>query len=220
MNHLAPSAFPTSLDPRDEPRRETILVVDDDTATRAYLAALLMRWGYDVRTAAGGREALNRLADGGVDLCLVDWLMPDLDGLDVVRRVRASEGGIGAGRVHMIMVTGRGGTAHVVDGLSAGADDYVSKPVEAAELRHRVQAGLRLVRANRALHQRNRALEETNAALDAAGWRMRPGFGRRAVDHRGLVAAAGRDRRRGSVQPALASVQPYWGRSHWPAGAV
>src|SRR4051794_1022176 len=117
-----------------------VFVVDDDAAVRESLGRALRLEGYEVELAADGAEALERLEnDGaGVDLVVLDVLMPNVDGLEVCRRIRRS-----GSRLPGLMVTARDEVADRVAGLDAGADDYVVKPFALAELLARVRALLR-----------------------------------------------------------------------------
>src|SRR5919199_1201744 len=116
-----------------------ILVVDDERAVRESLRRALELEGYDVELAGDGREALYRLeSPEEPDAILLDVLMPGLDGVEVCRRVRRS-----GSRVPVLMLTARDAVANRVEGLDAGADDYVTKPFALEELLARVRALLR-----------------------------------------------------------------------------
>jgi len=119
------------------PSRARVLVVDDEPALRRLLRMYLEREGYAVVEAAGGLDALSSLRRGDVDLALIDVMLPELDGFELVRRIRASSG------IPIILITARGEEANRVAGLELGADDYVVKPFSAPELIARVRANLR-----------------------------------------------------------------------------
>jgi DNA-binding response OmpR family regulator len=114
-----------------------ILVVEDDDRVASALSAALGRAGYEVTRVADGGAALAAVSRGGVDLILLDLGLPDLDGLDVCRRIRTGSG------VPVIAVTARGAERERVEGLRTGADDYVVKPFALAELLARIEAVLR-----------------------------------------------------------------------------
>jgi two-component system OmpR family response regulator len=114
-----------------------ILVVDDEAHIREVVAYALTRDGFDVITAGDGRAAEAALAGGGVDLVVLDVLMPELDGLSVCRRLRETS------RVPIIFLSSRGDEADRVNGLELGGDDYVTKPFSPRELATRVRAVLR-----------------------------------------------------------------------------
>ena len=117
-----------------------VLVVDDEPAVRDALARALRLDGYAVELAADGKEALDRAADVRFDAILLDVAMPHVDGLEVTRRLR------GAGdRTPILMLTARDAVDDRVDGLDAGADDYVVKPFALKELKARLRALLRRV---------------------------------------------------------------------------
>jgi two-component system response regulator MprA len=117
-----------------------ILVVDDDAAVRESLGRALRLEGYDVELASDGLEALERLQGSGddPDLVVLDVLMPNIDGLEVCRRLRRM-----GSRLPVLMLTARDEVTDRVAGLDAGADDYVVKPFALAELLARVRALLR-----------------------------------------------------------------------------
>jgi two-component system, OmpR family, response regulator MprA len=116
-----------------------ILVVDDERAVRESLRRALELEGYDVELAADGREALDRLeADPEPDAVVLDVLMPVLDGLEVCTRLRRS-----GSRLPVLMLTARAEVENRVEGLDAGADDYLTKPFALEELLARLRALLR-----------------------------------------------------------------------------
>jgi two-component system response regulator MprA len=117
-----------------------ILVADDDPAVRDSLRRSLSFNGYDVVTAADGAEALAKVADSPPDLLLLDVNMPQIDGLEVCRRLRAS-----GSDLPVLMLTARVEVGDRVLGLDAGADDYLPKPFALEELLARVRALLRRV---------------------------------------------------------------------------
>jgi two-component system response regulator MprA len=115
-----------------------VLVVDDDQSVRTSIAATLRREGYLVDLAVDGREALNWLAAGSCDCVVLDVLMPGLDGLEACRRLRAR-----GDFTPLLILTARNLISDRVDGLDAGADDYLVKPFAVEELRARVRALVR-----------------------------------------------------------------------------
>jgi two-component system response regulator MprA len=115
-----------------------VLVVDDEPALVTALERALRLDGHDVAVATDGQRALDRLAGSTPDLVVLDVMMPRVDGLEVCRRLRAA-----GDRVPVLMLTARDGIDDRVDGLDAGADDYLSKPFALRELRARVRALLR-----------------------------------------------------------------------------
>ncbi len=118
----------------------TVLHVDDDLALARLVTRALTAAGYDVHHAATWAEGFAFLHERRPDVVLLDWGLPDVDGLEACRRLRSDPI---VGDVPVIMVTGRGLEADLVAGLETGADDYVTKPFSLKELHARVQAVLR-----------------------------------------------------------------------------
>jgi two-component system response regulator MprA len=143
-----------------------ILVADDDPALRDALRRALRLEGYEVDLAADGAEALDAVAAGGPDLLVLDVAMPNVDGLEVARRLR-TEGN----RVPILMLTARDAVDDRVAGLDAGADDYVVKPFALEELFARVRA---LSRRSGASDGRS-ILHFADLALDPATHEVRRG---------------------------------------------
>ena len=115
-----------------------ILVVDDEPAVREAVDRALRLEGYQTETAQDGREALDALAERSPDAVVLDVLMPEVDGLEVCRRLRAA-----GDRTPVLVLTARDTVADRVKGLDAGADDYLVKPFALEELRARLRALLR-----------------------------------------------------------------------------
>ena len=114
-----------------------ILLVDDEQAVQTLLTYPLRRDGYDVVAAHDGREALDRFAEQRFDLVVLDVMLPQLDGIEVCRRLRSRS------QVPIIMLTARDDEIDKVLGLEMGADDYITKPFSVREFRSRVRAALR-----------------------------------------------------------------------------
>lgn len=134
-----------------------ILIADDDRINRRLLEVSLAEWGYEVVVASDGAEAWAALqAEDAPALAVLDWMMPEVDGVEVVRRVRSAPE---PGLTYLILLTAKGQLADVVAGLEAGADDYIVKPFEPQELRTRVGVGVRLLDLQRKLLDRARELE-------------------------------------------------------------
>ena len=116
---------------------ERVLVVDDELALRRLLRLHLTKEGYTVLEASTGSEALDHFRQGDVDVALVDVMLPEIDGFELVRLIRRDS------TVPIILVTARGEETSRVAGLEVGADDYVVKPFSAPEVVARVRAQLR-----------------------------------------------------------------------------
>jgi DNA-binding response OmpR family regulator len=124
-------------------RRGSLLVVDDEPTITEVLSRYLERAGYETRVAADGPRALELAGDRRPDLVILDLMLPGLDGLEVMRRLRAADEGTLRPRVPIILLTARGEESDRVVGLRLGADDYVVKPFSPNELVARVDAVLR-----------------------------------------------------------------------------
>jgi putative two-component system response regulator len=119
-----------------------VLIVDDNEISLTLLGETLTEAGYDVETARDGAEALERIQSENFRLIVTDWEMPRLSGPDLCRAIRAQEM---PGYVYILLVTGHNSPEETVEGLSAGADDFVGKPFNPAELIARVRTGERIL---------------------------------------------------------------------------
>ncbi|MBV8160473.1 MAG: response regulator transcription factor [Acidimicrobiia bacterium] len=122
-------------------RAQRVLIVDDEEHITELVAMGLGYNGFDVERAATGRAALDAIATRKPDLIVLDVMLPDLDGFEVTRRLRQSEGA--ATHVPVIFLTAKDTTADKIQGLRMGSDDYVTKPFSIEELIERVKAVLR-----------------------------------------------------------------------------
>src|SRR5580704_3437578 len=121
-----------------------ILIADDDLVTRRALQETLQDDGYEVTAVGNGRLALESLASrGGPRLALLDWLMPGLNGLEVCREIRRHSE---YPYIYIILLTAKSSKVDVVAGLEAGADDYITKPCDAEELKARLRSGERILK--------------------------------------------------------------------------
>jgi DNA-binding response OmpR family regulator len=135
-----------------------VLIADDEATSRRLIQVTLRGWGFEVLVAVDGDEALRILKEPNPpEIALLDWVMPGPDGLEVCRRIRAA---LPNAPTYVILVTARGGLENVVQGLEAGADDYITKPFDPRELRARLHAGVRIVQLQKALLERYRELED------------------------------------------------------------
>jgi len=134
-----------------------ILIADDDRMLRRLLEAKLQKWGHEVVAAADGVAAWQELQkEDSPDLAIVDWMMPGLDGVEICRLARARSP---ARTLYVILLTARTGAEDIVQALESGADDYVIKPFDPAELKARVGVGVRVVLLQRELATRIADLE-------------------------------------------------------------
>jgi diguanylate cyclase (GGDEF)-like protein len=168
-----------------------ILVAEDNPISQSMLRNLLTRWGYDVVMAHDGREAWRILgANDSPRLVLLDWMMPGIDGVELCRRIRAQAR---QEYTYVLLLSARTESHDVVEGMDSGADDYLTKPLNAHELRVRLRAGRRildlqeqLLEAREALHiqathdgltgllNRNSILEALEAELARAARERNP----------------------------------------------
>ncbi|MHB0936467.1 MAG: response regulator [Armatimonadota bacterium] len=118
-----------------------ILVVDDDEITREMLAMTLQAEGYDVVTAQDGKRALEIMGQDRIRMVISDWTMPEMDGIELCRRLRAESSD---GYIYFVLLTAHSGAAETVAGFEAGADDYIVKPFNSTELLMRVKVGERI----------------------------------------------------------------------------
>ncbi|MER7178999.1 response regulator transcription factor [Streptomyces hyaluromycini] len=123
-----------------------LLVVDDEPTVRELLCAALRHAGFTVAAACTGQEALDRAEEVSPDLVLVDVMLPDLDGFEVIRRLRERYGSAAAprtGHIPVMFLSARDATQDKIEGLVLGGDDYVTKPFDLQELIARIRAVLR-----------------------------------------------------------------------------
>ena len=140
-----------------------ILVVDDTARNVKLLADLLSVKGYGVVTAASGREALAQVAAAQPDLVLLDVVMPEMSGYEVCQKLRATEG---TAMLPVIMVTALDPAEERVKGIEAGADDFLTKPINQAELLARVKSLLRIKELHDTVHTQSVQLAEWNQTLE------------------------------------------------------
>jgi len=133
-----------------------ILVADDDPVSRRLTEATLGRAGHEVVTAQDGREAWEALGQGGYDIAVLDWMMPEMDGVALCRRFHRQSP---RDYLYIILLTSKGDQEDIVKGLDAGADEYLVKPFEPLELQARVRAASRIVALERRLLQANVRLQ-------------------------------------------------------------
>jgi DNA-binding response OmpR family regulator len=133
------------------------LIAEDDAVSRRLLEATLGKWGYEVIVTTDGLQALEILRQPEApSLAILDWMMPGMDGAEVCLKARETA----ADRLlYIILLTVKGRKEDIVEGLTAGADDYVVKPFDRAELRARINAGERILRLQADLAARVKELE-------------------------------------------------------------
>ena len=138
-----------------------ILIAEDDAASRAILESFVTQWGHEAVAFADGSAAMMalRMKDAPA-VAILDWVMPGLDGIEICRRLRAVQKS-----TYVLLVTSRNDRSSLVQGLEAGANDYVTKPFHKDELRVRLLAGVRFAQLQAALNQRVAELENALAEI-------------------------------------------------------
>ncbi len=140
------------------PLVKRVLVVDDSRSQRRLLSVYLNRWGYQVVEASSGAEALELCKMQSFDLILSDWMMPGMNGLEfciTFRNLKSDR------YTYFILLTSKSEKGEVAHGLDIGADDFLTKPVAALELKARIKAGERILNMERELTEKNRLVSET-----------------------------------------------------------
>lgn len=151
------------------PSEPVILAVDDDETNLLALRRPLTKEGYKLITASSGPEALEILGKTDVDVILMDWMMPGMTGLDVCRILKKDPR---LKLIPLILVTAKAAPSDVIEGLDAGANDYITKPVERTELLARVRAGLRERAIQKELKEYNDRLLALNSEIQTLNEEM------------------------------------------------
>ena len=135
-----------------------ILIAEDDVSTRLIIERTLEADGYLITTATNGIEAWEALNDKREppELAILDWMMPGIDGIDICKRVKERKNPF----VYLILLTAKAESDHVVEGLDAGAHEFLTKPFDFNILRARVASGARIVRLEKALSMKNSILTD------------------------------------------------------------
>ena len=140
-----------------------VMAIDDDRITLKFVMACLGKDpAYEVIASDHGQKALEMIKGDPPDILVTDWMMPDLDGLELCRLVRSLDY---KNYIYIILLTARTDHDDIVNGLEAGADDYMVKPFDQGELLARVRAGARVVAAQRALTEANEELQKALAQI-------------------------------------------------------
>lgn len=139
-----------------------ILVADDDATSRVLLKAMAAKLGHDCLVASDGSSAWDLLQSGDIDVLLTDWMMPGVDGTELCRRVRHE---LTSNYTYVVIVTGLANPEQILEGMSAGADDYIVKPVNPLDVQTCLVAAERVTSLHRQLHQVRAQLEEANLEL-------------------------------------------------------
>lgn len=142
-----------------------ILLVDDDPVARSIHSMLLHAQGHEVVEAADGEFAWQLVEKGQIAFVVSDWMMPNLAGVDLCRRIRAAEF---EHYIYVILCTSKGAKADLIEGMDAGADDFLVKPISPEEFRVKVRAGERVLSLQQGLSDKNRELAKINTQLHSA----------------------------------------------------
>jgi len=127
-----------------------ILLAEDDPVTQRLIRGILERFGYAVQVVADGKQAFETIRTSGVQFLITDWVMPEMEGPDLCKRIREE---IRDRYIYIILLTARAETADIISGIEAGADDYLVKPFEPDELLVRIRAGQRVITLERRLNE-------------------------------------------------------------------
>jgi len=140
-----------------------VLIADDDPPTRILLRAAITQWGYEVIEASNGEEAWDILQQPHAPrLLILDWLMPKLDGISLCERIKREK----ILHPYTILLTQVTGTTNIIKGLEAGADEFLSKPFNMAELRSRLSVGARIIRYENALAEQNSKVQNYASQME------------------------------------------------------
>lgn len=135
-----------------------ILIAEDDAVSRLLLTNYLSKWEYDITVAETGLEAWEKFQEGDFPLVICDWMMPDLEGPELIKKIRASDK---PGYVYTILLTAKTNKGDLVEGMESGADDFVTKPFSHDELRMRLRAGERIVQLEQSLRAAQEELKNS-----------------------------------------------------------
>lgn len=127
-----------------------ILIAEDDPASRLVLSAVLSRLGHEVTAVNDGREALERMKEESFRVLVSDWMMPHIDGLELTQRIRSEES---APYVYIILLTALGDRASFLKGMEAGADDFMTKPLDVESLTVRLRVAERIISLTQVVRQ-------------------------------------------------------------------
>ncbi|MGA7143332.1 MAG: response regulator [Desulfobacterales bacterium] len=131
-----------------------ILIAEDNPTSRRILEAILVKWNYEVISARDGNEAWEKLQGNDPPrLMILDWMMPGKNGVELCRELRSRDN---VAPMYIVLLTARDDKNDIVEGLSAGADDYIAKPFNKDELRARIDVGRRMVELQDALIEREK----------------------------------------------------------------
>ncbi|MFH1277857.1 MAG: response regulator transcription factor [Candidatus Eisenbacteria bacterium] len=141
-----------------------VFIADDDLVSRRTLEVTLKKQGFEVEIACDGKEAWEGLQkENAPKLVILDWMMPHMDGVDLCRKLREIET---SEPVYIILLTAKSEKSDIIEGLEAGASDYLVKPFDPGELRARIGVGCRVVELQHTIAERVRELEEASQHIE------------------------------------------------------
>ena len=176
----------------------TVLVADDDPITRQLLKRFLEEKGHEVLVAEDGEQAWSLFVTHHPRLVLTDWRMPKLDGLGLCQRIRQDET---ADYTFVLILTSTTDRDAMVKGVAAGADDFMTKPFDRAELTWRIYSGMRVLDLQNSLENRIRQLDEARERLESANSEMKEGLDAAAKTQRALLPKS---------PPAVTQIDSAW----------
>lgn len=153
-------------------RECTIVIAEDDDAMRTLLQRQLERAGYCVQPCPDGREALACITTLGSALVLADWQMPGMDGIELCRALRELENMQALGDIYFLILTAYTDKDRIIEGLGAGANDYLTKPYHPGELLARIRVGERILLLQRELQTKTREFQKANLELALIGRKL------------------------------------------------
>ena len=139
-----------------------ILIAEDDPVSMGFLKKILEKWEYIVFTAEDGCKALEVFRENHVDMIITDWMMPEMDGIELCQKIRDLDT---KRYIYTIIVTAKKQIRDKVEGFEAGADDFLTKPFDREELKSRIEAGKRILELENSLRRKNQLLEEANRRI-------------------------------------------------------
>ncbi len=147
-----------------------ILIAEDDLISRKVLAKTLKQLDYEVLTAVDGLEAWNIIQAESPNIALLDWMMPKMDGLEVIKKIRENTYDH---YIFILLLTAKTDKDDIIKGIETGADDYLTKPFNRGELLARLRAGQRIIELEKSLASKNAKLSEVNQSLANINVRMK-----------------------------------------------
>ncbi|NLA74727.1 MAG: response regulator, partial [Deltaproteobacteria bacterium] len=139
-----------------------ILVADDNLPSRVLLGKLLSKMGYTVLMASDGKEAWEIIQESNISFIITDWIMPEMDGPELCKKIRNADLGH---YVYIVILTSKEEKSEMIEGLEAGADDFIVKPYDKDELFVKIRIGERILQLEKSKEEQNRKLTDTYAAI-------------------------------------------------------